>query len=83
MPKAIYPADAKRDKVEGTVAVRITIGEDGSVISAKASSGPARLRDAAVEAAYRARFKPTKVKGKPVKVSGTLNYDFKLDDPAS
>jgi len=81
VPKPIYPADAKKDKIEGTVSVEIVIGEDGGVISAKAVSGPDRLRDAAVDAAYKARFKQTKVKGKPAKVSGTLSYNFKLDDP--
>ena len=80
MPKPVYPEDAKKDKIEGSVSVQIVIGEDGGVISAKAASGPERLRDAAVDAAYKARFKPTKVKGKPVKVSGTLSYNFKLDD---
>jgi outer membrane biosynthesis protein TonB len=38
--------------------------------------GPASLRQAAVDAAKQARFKPTIVDGVAVKVSGILTYDF-------
>jgi hypothetical protein len=31
-----------------------------------------------VQAAYRARFSPTKLSGQPVKVSGVINYNFNL-----
>ena len=37
-----------------------------------------RLREAAVQAALKARFSPTKLSGQPVKVSGTINYKFAL-----
>jgi hypothetical protein len=36
------------------------------------------LRDAAVQAALKARFSPTKLSGQPVKVSGVINYKFAL-----
>jgi TonB family protein len=79
-PQPVYPTEARKGQVAGTVSVRIVIDENGKVISAQAENGPAPLRDAAVDAAYKARFKPTKVKGNPVKVSGALSYDFKLED---
>ncbi|MGH9882915.1 MAG: energy transducer TonB [Pyrinomonadaceae bacterium] len=50
----------------------------GKVISARAQAGPGALRDAAVQAALRARFSPTKLSGQPVKVSGIINYKFSL-----
>jgi hypothetical protein len=31
-----------------------------------------------VQAAYQARFTPTLLSGKPVKVSGTITYNFQL-----
>ena len=37
-----------------------------------------RERDAAVQAALKARFSPTKLSGQPVKVSGVINYKFAL-----
>ena len=79
-PQPVYPVEARKNKISGTVTVEIEIGEDGNVVSAKAASGPDALRAAAVEAAYKARFKPTTVKGKPVKVSAALTYNFVLDD---
>jgi len=44
-----------------------------------AVSGHPLLREAAVEAAKHARLKPTLLSGKPVKVTGTLVYNFKLE----
>ncbi|MBO0160511.1 energy transducer TonB, partial [Vibrio parahaemolyticus] len=34
------------------------------------------LRQAAVEAAQRAKFSPTMLSGQPVKVSGVITYNF-------
>ena len=78
-PPPVYPEEAKKQKVEGTVSVTITIGEDGNVIFAKAKSGPEPLYGASEEAAYKARFKPTTKDGKPVKVAGTMSYNFVAD----
>jgi hypothetical protein len=54
----------------------VTIGENGQVISATAVSGPPSLQAAAVSAARGARFSPTKLSGVPVKVAGTIIYNF-------
>jgi TonB family protein len=78
LPAPGYPETAKRMRVAGTVVVEVVIDENGKVISAEATSGPITLRDAAVLAAQRARFSPTKLSGQPVKVSGVINYKFAL-----
>ena len=78
LPTPSYPDAAKRMRVSGVVVVEVVIDETGKVISAKASSGPATLREAAVQAARKARFSPTKLSGQPVKVSGVINYRFSL-----
>ena len=78
-PPPVYPEEAKQQKIEGTVSVTITIGEDGNVIFAKAKSGPEPLYGASEEAAYKARFKPTTKDGKPVKVAGIMSYHFVAD----
>ena len=62
----------------GTVTVEVVLDESGKVVSAVASSGPTILRDAAVQAALKARFSPTKLSGQPVKVTGVINYKFAL-----
>ena len=76
LPKATYPDEARKGRAAGTVQVQVLVDETGKVVSAKAVFGPEPLRDAAVKAALRAKFKPTIVDGVAVKVSGILTYDF-------
>lgn len=76
LPKPIYPSAARTVKASGDVVVRVLVDEDGSVINAQAISGHVLLRPAAVAAARQAKFTPTKLAGKPVKVTGIINYTF-------
>jgi TonB family protein len=78
LPRPSYPQAAKSSRAFGTVVVEVVIDEAGKVIAAKATSGPALLREAAVQAAKGARFSPTLLSGQPVKVSGEINYNFAL-----
>jgi Gram-negative bacterial TonB protein C-terminal len=71
LPRPEVPADAN-----GIVLVQILIDEQGSVIDAKAVSGPQNLHAVAVNAARLARFMPTVLSGQPVQVAGTLSYNF-------
>jgi TonB family protein len=80
LPTPNYPETARRMRTSGTVTVEVVIDENGKVISAQASSGPTTLKEAAVQAALRARFSPTKLSGQPVKVSGVINYKFALSN---
>lgn len=77
-PAPSYPVEAMRTGVSGTVVVRITVDECGDVERAEAVSGPSLLREAATDAAYRSRFAPTRLEGEPVKVSGTITYNFEI-----
>jgi hypothetical protein len=75
--KAIYlPQPEASGDVNGVVMVQVLIDEQGSVIEARPISGPQQLHAAAVNAARLARFSPTMLMGEPVKVSGTLSYNF-------
>ncbi len=78
LPSPSYPETARRMRTSGIVQIEVVVDENGKVISARALSGPVSLRDVAVEAAYRARFSPTKLSGQPVKVTGQINYNFTL-----
>ena len=77
-PAPPYPPIAKSAGIQGTVAVQVVIDEQGRVISAKAASGHPLLLNAAVQAAYRARFTPTVLGGRAVKVTGSIAYNFML-----
>ncbi len=75
-PAPLYPAIAKAARARGVVVVQITVDENGEVISASAVSGHPLLRQAAVQAARQARFSQTRLSGQPVKVTGTITYNF-------
>jgi periplasmic protein TonB len=77
-PAPAYPTIAKTAHIQGPVSVQVLIDEQGRVISAKATSGPALLQNAAAQAAYQARFTPTLLSGQPVKVTGVITYNFVL-----
>jgi periplasmic protein TonB len=78
MPAPAYPIIAKQVKAQGPVNVQILVNEQGKVISAQVLSGNPMLLSAAKEAAMRARFTPTLLSGTPVKVQGTIIYNFVL-----
>jgi TonB family protein len=78
LPPPIYPEMARRMRASGQVTVEVVIDENGKVLSARAVTGSTILREAAVQAASRARFSPTKLSGQPVKVAGVINYNFNL-----
>jgi TonB family protein len=75
-PAPAYPPLAKTAKASGTVVVQVLVDEAGRVTSAQAVSGHPLLQAAAVAAAKQARFSPTLIGGKPVKVRGVLTYNF-------
>ncbi|MFL6336373.1 MAG: M56 family metallopeptidase [Pyrinomonadaceae bacterium] len=77
-PEPEYPPIAKAAGAEGTVSVRVTVDEEGNVVAARAVSGHPLLQAAAVDAARAAKFKPTFLEGKPVKVIGVISYEFTL-----
>lgn len=78
LPAPLYPENARRMNINGKVVVEVIVDEDGKVSSARALSGPNALRDVATQAAKNARFSPTKLSGQPVKITGTIEYNFKL-----
>ncbi len=76
--KAIYlpMPEVPAAEASGVVLVQVLVDEAGSVIEARAISGPAHLHAAAVNAARLAKFSPTLLMGEPVRVTGTLSYNF-------
>jgi Gram-negative bacterial TonB protein C-terminal len=54
------------------------VDETGNVISTRAVCGPDLLVPAAVEAARNWRFSPTLLSGVPIKVIGTITFNFNL-----
>lgn len=78
LPKPVYPRMAIESRLAATVNVQILVDESGKVISAQAVKGHPMFLRAAQEAALRARFTPTMLNDKPVKVQGVITYNFVL-----
>jgi len=78
LPKPIYSEIAKRLRIQGTVSVQVLVDEQGRVVSAKAVSGSPFLIPEAQKAALQARFSPTMLGDRAVKVSGVITYNFVL-----
>ena len=78
LQEPVYPAIAKAAHASGKVSVQITIDEWGCVVSARAVGGHPLLQAAAVQAARRSCFSPTRLSGVAVKVTGIIVYNFVL-----
>ena len=73
----VYPQTAKTHNVTGTVRVFAIVDENGKVWITN-SEGPVLLRKAAEDAARSWVFPPSTFAGKPVRLAGYLDFDFKL-----
>jgi hypothetical protein len=72
-----YPPTAKTHNVFGTVRVFAIIDENGKIWVTN-SEGPTLLRAAAEEAARNWIFPPSTFNGKPARIAGYLDFEFKL-----
>jgi TonB family protein len=73
-----YPVAARNARVAGIVVVEVLVDENGNVLRAEAICGPQGLRGSSEAAARGWRFRPTALSGKPVKVTGTITFNFRL-----
>lgn len=73
-----YSAMARQSRAEGKVMVEVELDVNGEVVAAKATSGPALLRQSAEDAAKRSKFKPVLFNGEPIKAKGVITYSFTL-----
>jgi TonB family protein len=77
--EAVYPPQALRDRVEGTVTLELQVDENGSVTSARAVAPAAHgFDEAALDAARQFKFIPAMQAGKPVRAVVQLAYEFHL-----
>lgn len=73
----VYPQTARNHNVTGTVRVFAIVDENGKLWITN-SEGPLLLRQAAEDAARGWVFPPSTFGGKPVRLAGYLDFDFKL-----
>jgi TonB family protein len=80
--KAIYPAAAKEQRIQGQVVGMILVSESGSVANVHFFRGDPLLTAAAEEAAKKWKFKPVVKEGKPIPVVARATFNFVLADDA-
>lgn len=73
-----YPPLARTARITGSVTVFLVVNEKGEVESVVRAEGPQHLQQAAIEAARRWKFNQTVIDGRPVRVTGYLNFNFTL-----
>lgn len=78
LPAPVYPVFARQRRIQGKVVIKVTVDEQGRVSKAEPLCGHPALTGAALEAARLAVFEPTLVGGRPVEVSGWIEYNFVL-----
>jgi TonB family protein len=75
---AIYPSEARAERVAGDVDLMLTVGQDGSVESVEVVSGSPLLSPAALDSAKHTQFECHKCT--EAKNSFRLVYTFKIED---
>ena len=81
---AEYPADALRDRLEGTVGIELTIDESGSVVDARVVTPAGHgFDEAALAAAKKFTFEPAKKSGAAIRSTVQFAYEFHLPPPAA
>lgn len=73
----VYPAEGRKQNLQGIIAVDIVVGRDGSVLTMRALNGPDILAQAAIDALRWWRFEPYRVNGEPAIVETTMAVEFK------
>jgi protein TonB len=74
-----YPSAALRYRIQGTVRLEALVGKDGHIERLRLLSGHPLLVRAAKEAALRWVYRPTLLRGKPVRAVTVIEVQFQLD----
>ncbi len=74
-----YPAIAVATRTEGTVVLAATISKAGAIENLRVVSGPAMLKEAALDAVRTWRYKPYLLDGQPIEVETTVDVVFTLE----
>lgn len=73
----VYPQEARKQNLQGVIAVNIVVGPDGAVVKMRALNGPDVLANAAMDALRWWKFEPYRVNGEPAAVETTVAIEFK------
>ncbi len=75
----VYPPFAKSSRVGGDVILDALIDSNGNVTELKAISGPAMLRQAAMDAVKHWKYEPARLNGRPVALHLAVTVKFRFE----
>jgi TonB family protein len=74
----IYPPEARRERIQGTVRMSAVISEAGDVVDLEVIDGPIELAVSAVNAVRLWKYRPYSLNGTPVKVLTEIVVNYAL-----
>jgi TonB family protein len=74
----VYPPEAKKAKIQGTVVLSAVVGDDGNIKNLQVLSGPSELQQASLDAVRQWTYQPYLLNGDPVEVKTTVNVVYTL-----
>ena len=74
----VYPEEARRNRIEGTVRLTVVIATDGSIQQIRVDEGQPLLAKTAVDAVRQWKYEQTFLNGEPVEVLTGVNVEFHL-----
>ena len=77
--KPVYPKEAKKARIQGTVKFDAVISKTGEVIELRLISGDPMLVPAASKAVRQWRYSPTRINGEAVEVKTQIDINFTLN----
>lgn len=79
----VYPKEARRQGIQGTVRLHAIIGRDGSVQKLESAAGPPTLVAAAMDAVLQWRYSETLLAGQSVETEEDIAVTFRLFNPSA
>lgn len=76
----VYPPEAKAEKIQGVVVLKIKVDAAGKVAEVTVVSGHEKLTQASVDAVKQWEYEPCTVNGKKVGAEATVTIRFMLSD---
>jgi protein TonB len=73
----VYPQDALRHHIEGSVQLLATVSKEGDISTVKIISGDSRLSRSAADAVKQWKYKPYLLNGEPVEIQTQVTVNFK------
>lgn len=73
-----YPAAARNARIQGSVALKVLIGPDGSIKHLEPITGPEQLRESAMDTVRQWKYRPLILDDKPVEVETVVTINYML-----